>query len=346
MQPSLAVPQQTSSAGAYAQPPLAPTAFAPARVIDLADLPKGMMPPDGFRTSSEGKCIPEKCDTDSNYARRLRFVDPETGEVLSQPTIDSAYALECRERFEGVTKAIEDASTDGSDRSSEHSSDASDYCHRCRGGHDCGSAAIMNKDPKFRVCVDCATDWELLDWGHEQELKDRKELEEWNKTNVSAEEAEAEARERVVPMGDVVTDPRAVQVFLAGVNNSKKRARADEDEAVDRAYAPVAAHYEQQNKLARIEATALEPPADPESEPEEDEVPGTPAGAVPYVVPYAAPGSSIVPHRQPAADGPTWAQRAADPNYVPESPPLRPASPASVAVIVPESPLGAGAAAA
>ena len=277
IQPSLAVSQQSSSAGAHAQPPLAPlaplapTAFEPVRVINLADLPKHVAP-DGFRTSSEGKCIPENCDTDSNYARRLRFVDRRTGEVLSQAVTDSEYALRCAERFDSARKAIEDATTDGSDRSSA----ASDYCHRCEGRHDGGSAAIMSTDPKFRVCVDCATDEELLAWGHEEELKERIETEAWHKDNVSAEEAES--RDGVVPMGDVVTDPRAVQVFLAGVRSNKKRASGDED---------AVAKATNDNKRARAD----------EDSASEDGVPGTPPGAAPY----AAPGSSIVPHRQSAS---------------------------------------------
>jgi hypothetical protein len=249
--------------------------------VDLADLPEGTYP-DGFRMSSKGKLIPENYDTDSHSAKRNRWVNNATGELLTDPELDSESSwYQFQQRFNSAKKAIEDATTDGSD----HSDD--------------------------------------------------------------------EERNHFAPMGDVVSDPRAVQVFLAGVNNSKKRASDDEDGPgemvpgpVDRAHFPVAAQREQQNKLARIEAARLEPPADPESEDDEDAVPGTP----PHANAYTVPGGSIVPHRQSAADGPTWAQREADPNYVAASPPLLPASPAPFPMVhVPESPLatlGTGAAAA
>lgn len=267
-------------------------------VVHLANLPDGTVPP-GFRATRTGKWIPEDMSSGSHSALRMRYFDRVTNQELERAVPDSESSwYEFHQRFRGVKKAIEDATTEGSNQ--EDDEDDND-----------------DKDD---------------------------------------EDGEKRHGERVIVMPDTVSNPRAVQQFLAAINN-KKVSRDDkdddsEDQVVDRAVRPFALRREQQDKLTRIEAAAFEPPDDycdyddepsdtspddvdaeyaferglgvkrnhaddygPEddSEPEEDEVPGTPP-----------------PPKRPRID----------PNYVPETPSAGSPSTASArSIFVPQSPL-------
>tara|TARA_B100001173_G_scaffold305569_1_gene311167 strand:+ start:1057 stop:2007 length:951 start_codon:yes stop_codon:yes gene_type:complete len=278
-------------------------------VVNLADLPKHIEP-DGFRTSSKGKLIPEAYDTDSHSAKRNRFIDRETGEVLDEPVPDSESSwYKFQQRFNGANnnpvwavqprvdgvghdgvdarfaepsdppdsyyaEDVDDATTDCSERSSA----ASDYCHRCKDCHDGGSAAIMNKDPNFRVCVDCATDEEMVEWGQEKELTERKERDAW-----------------------------------AAGRWEAPRFREPDDEPSDTNPEDVDAEYAFERGLGVKRNHADDYGPEDASEDEEDAVPGTPP-----------------PPKRPRID----------PNYVPETPSAGSPSTASPrSIFVPQSPM-------